>query len=551
MDKELEDKIFNDFPEFFKNRGNMQMSLMGFGFECGNGWYQLIYKLCADIKEYYLTQYEGVGYEGETYYHEVPAHFSIEQVKEKFGCYDKKTEILTEEGWKYFKDIKLEDKIATLKNGIELEYQKSTDIIKYKYKGKMYHLKTRGVDITVTPNHNLYVSKGDYWNGRYKPPKKREYQFELITPDKYFNINKKFLKSAKWSGEKIYHYTIKGYIRNNDYIDKIGRKVKRKYIIKDLKFDIIPFLKFLGWYVAEGYYKKSGISLCLNKNNENELKEVKSILNNLHLKYKLEEKSGIIRIYNKLLGDWLDINCGHLAPNKKVPSFIKTLQPNLIKLFLKCLYSGDGHKSVTSNILTTVSKQLANDVQELILKLDNCATIYTPRMRKDSIFKNRIIIPNYKTFEINWMTHSKYHNTQNKVLAKNSIEEWVDYDDMVYCVTVPNKIIYVRRNGLSYFCGNSLRFYISPAPKFVHELIREAELKSYTICEHCGKELQWGIQSDGVYKSFYRDKLPWILTLCDECLRAHLAERHLPFKPYISDWQYKVCAPYQIFKGGE
>lgn len=41
---------------------------MGFGFECGNGWYDLIYRLCEDIKQL-----------------NPPADFEVVQVKEKFG----------------------------------------------------------------------------------------------------------------------------------------------------------------------------------------------------------------------------------------------------------------------------------------------------------------------------------------------------------------------------------------------------------------------------------------------------------------------------------
>ncbi len=49
-----------------------------------------------------------------------------------------------------------------------------------------------------------------------------------------------------------------------------------------------------------------------------------------------------------------------------------------------------------------------------------------------------------------------------------------------------------------------LRFYINSAPQAVFDLIDKAGKESYTICEECGKP--------GVL----RDKLLWILTLCDE-----------------------------------
>jgi len=50
-----------------------------------------------------------------------------------------------------------------------------------------------------------------------------------------------------------------------------------------------------------------------------------------------------------------------------------------------------------------------------------------------------------------------------------------------------------------------LRFYVGSAPSWIHDLISEAEEKSYTICEFCGE------------KGKLRSDLGWIITLCDAC----------------------------------
>ena len=90
-----------------------------------------------------------------------------------------------------------------------------------------------------------------------------------------------------------------------------------------------------------------------------------------------------------------------------------------------------------------------------------------------------------------------------------------------------------------------LRFYISGAPAEVHDIIRDAELESYYICEHCGKVCPKYVKG-GEYVSFHRDDLPWVLTLCDSCLALHLKERKLSFKSYVSDWQMRNKAPYKV-----
>lgn len=52
-----------------------------------------------------------------------------------------------------------------------------------------------------------------------------------------------------------------------------------------------------------------------------------------------------------------------------------------------------------------------------------------------------------------------------------------------------------------------LRFYTSAGTKELHDMIDEAEAKSYTICEMCGKP--------GKTRSRYH----WLCTLCDECAK--------------------------------
>jgi len=64
-------QLLNDFPEFFKHREDPMTSLMAFGFECADGWHQLIHDLCEDINDHYRG--------------DIPTDFYVVQVKEKYG----------------------------------------------------------------------------------------------------------------------------------------------------------------------------------------------------------------------------------------------------------------------------------------------------------------------------------------------------------------------------------------------------------------------------------------------------------------------------------
>ena len=46
-------KLFDDFTRLFRGRDlPITQNLMQFGFECGDGWFTLVYKLSADIIEH-------------------------------------------------------------------------------------------------------------------------------------------------------------------------------------------------------------------------------------------------------------------------------------------------------------------------------------------------------------------------------------------------------------------------------------------------------------------------------------------------------------------
>lgn len=51
MRKELDEKLCEDFPKIFAGRhGDMRQTCMCWGFECGDGWYDLIHDLCELIQ---------------------------------------------------------------------------------------------------------------------------------------------------------------------------------------------------------------------------------------------------------------------------------------------------------------------------------------------------------------------------------------------------------------------------------------------------------------------------------------------------------------------
>jgi hypothetical protein len=53
MKQELDEQLCKKYPKIFKNRhASMQETCMCWGFECGDGWYNIIDQLCANIQHH-------------------------------------------------------------------------------------------------------------------------------------------------------------------------------------------------------------------------------------------------------------------------------------------------------------------------------------------------------------------------------------------------------------------------------------------------------------------------------------------------------------------
>lgn len=76
-------------------------------------------------------------------------------------CFDKNTEVLTNNGWKFFEDVNINEDLFLSRepNTKQLEWVNAVKYINYHYFGKMYSYKGRHIDICVTDNHNIFGSR--------------------------------------------------------------------------------------------------------------------------------------------------------------------------------------------------------------------------------------------------------------------------------------------------------------------------------------------------------------------------------------------------------
>ena len=81
----------------------------------------------------------------------------------EMGCYDEETQVLTGTGWKYFRDVKKSDEIASLNPKTqEVEYHKPSRIVIYDHHREMVAVKNQTLDILVTLDHAMWVQRRNH-----------------------------------------------------------------------------------------------------------------------------------------------------------------------------------------------------------------------------------------------------------------------------------------------------------------------------------------------------------------------------------------------------
>jgi hypothetical protein len=74
MRKELEQKLVKRFPTWFNSNGDAPPTQPPVGFECGDGWHEILWRLCVDLEPIVAELEKETG-----------EQFEVVQVKKKLG----------------------------------------------------------------------------------------------------------------------------------------------------------------------------------------------------------------------------------------------------------------------------------------------------------------------------------------------------------------------------------------------------------------------------------------------------------------------------------
>ena len=329
----------------------------------------------------------------------------------RHGCYDSATEVLTSDGWKFWPDVSGDESFLTLDTDTdEIEWQAAERLVRKPVSGPMVRIKTMQVDALVTPDHNMYA--------RRRRAPHLETEFSLVPAKDFMEASHRVrLGGGLWDGPEM---------------------------------SCLSSAALIGFFVGDGYSKNGGTpEFSLRK--PRKIEYLAGHAHNAGFEVTVGANS---TCYLRCTDEMREIlsSCYDDTREKVLPKWVMDSGPKTLTSVLEGLMNSDGYVSERGReSYSTTSQILAGQIQEIAVKLGRSATVHDHPFTNDSG---------------HWGTRPRYgvtvyreRNSRPKIgwtVADRANQVTIEhYDGDVHCVTVPNGTLYVRRNGLPMWCGNS------------------------------------------------------------------------------------------------
>jgi len=378
-------------------------------------------------------------------------YLAVKAYIDDVGCFDDQTDILTQDGWKRFADVSLDDMVLTMNpDTFEAFYTRPTQLFAHEYNGPMMLYESKTANFCVTPNHNMFYrgEKSKHWT---------------TTPFNQIDIEYlRFKRTFTWQGKEVETFTFPSVTKKMVTLKKgtneaaTGNHTIREYESGELTVLMDDWLPILGWLLSEGhtYRAKEGkYYVGITQQHADRIPIIEQQLDKLGLhyykKYKIQSNPCCtFLITQKQIYEEVH-SYGSYAGEKHVPDYVKELSPRQIRLFLDTFLLGDGSKHKGTSYYRTTSRKMADEIQELVFK---CGGISTISSKDEPIgqWDDRVIYRNNPVYSI-----SDWREITDATVDKSNIKT-INYNGMIYCVTVePYHLIFTRRQGKCLWTGNS------------------------------------------------------------------------------------------------
>jgi 2'-5' RNA ligase len=432
----------------------------------------------------------------------------IESILLNANCYSDDTEVLTDRGWLRFAEVDVtSDRFATRNPATgAFEWQSATRYHEADSSGTMYRAASRNVDLLVTGGHRLLVSRlpqgcpGVRHGSEWLVHAEDLYEYQSSLPGggapvtcpatsawhaadlEWFTLPVSLCDFVRMDGDAvrgarasagfpacslgITHPTLRRAERGDRLRRASAEAIRDAYglprsVIREdahyfsERIEGDDFAAFMGMYLSEGCVRahNSNISIAQEESSKGYV-EFRDLLARM-LGREAPYHRGAFTFGHTALADYLrPLGKAH---EKYIPREVLGMSRRQLEIFWHFYVLGDGAVYPNTEIVSTCSKRLADGLQEVLQKIG-----YSSAVRP-------LGKPAKPTHHQQWQIQ-----TRRKDAYRVRVEP-VPYEGKVYCVSVPSKTLYVRRNGYPTWCANTdIRFQLYFLQRFTSGNVPEA-----------------------------------------------------------------------------
>lgn len=365
-------------------------------------------------------------------------------------CFDTDTEVLTCSGVKNIKDIKVGDLVYTLNpdtNKIEITEVEATQEF---FSNEMMNFSGRSVDLSVTPDHALWMKHGvlpkiikkraDY----FKDKAGRKYGQITLPDSASFNVVE---DSSKYETISLKDYCDENHIIEGAYVRDFKHSHSQKF---PYEFKMSDFMEFLGWYISEGSVvvtqeSKGGVQsieglpitqcrISQNISNGSNCSKISDMLDRMGLPNQRDKTNkGAFYFTSRMFFNYIQQEIGIGSYDIKIPNFVFNIDfpEKYRRILFDSLMLGDGNKN--GRRYNTASDNLKNGIIQLSFLVGQ---------KIGSITKENS--HNRYTWRISFRTIRPSCTVKFRDISVDTYQCAIP----TYCVTVKkNHIIYAGKNG--------------------------------------------------------------------------------------------------------
>lgn len=352
------------------------------------------------------------------------------------ACHSEDTEVLTENGWKFYDAVCSGEKIANynIDTGA-IEFEVPEELHVYDYDGDLVHFQSKHYDVLVTPNHSMLASTREWDNNS------KCYihgSFKKVRADNV-GENSCFISMTNWVG----HVPESLPYRSQPYLSNLS---------------LDRYLEFIGFYISEGGVKQFNgtnyswsITQSVVSSSFSAVRELVNLVSDVVREFRDDRGNSTyvqFHIDNSLFARFMADEFGDSSTEKRIPRWVMSLPKRELSIVLTALMKGDGDIRLSANgfircCYSTVSKVLADQVQEIAFKLG-----FDPKISVD--------VASLETRNDVYRVYWAYEDLEKgtRVVKERNISR-ERYIGKVWCFTTKTGFFVTRRNGKIGVHGNS------------------------------------------------------------------------------------------------